>query len=358
MTRPDPEYDVAVVGGGPAGASCAAFCAKAGIRLIILERAVFPREKVCGDCLNPVAWPVLDRLNLIGRIRELPHSDLSEVEFVGCDDRKLTVKLPRSPYGEIALKRSALDYLLLQRAKELGADVLPEATVTGVRCTETGWFLESSRGPVRARFLVAADGRNSTVARLLGLQPATRRDRVGLQTHIPLPAEMRERVRMQFVPQGYTGLADVGESQGNLCLVARPENIRRLREWAIDRYQLPESQPWRTITPLSRRPIHPKSRKLLLVGDAARVVEPFTGEGIAYALASGELAAEALKKGNLDCYHSAHRALYRGRLWLNQLAKIACLRPDLATIFLSIAAHHPALLQMLTRKVIGGATGG
>ena len=64
-------FDVAIVGGGPAGATCAAFCAKAGLRTLLLEREVFPREKVCGDCLNPASWPILRRLQLEERRPEL-----------------------------------------------------------------------------------------------------------------------------------------------------------------------------------------------------------------------------------------------------------------------------------------------
>ncbi|MHA3775075.1 NAD(P)/FAD-dependent oxidoreductase [Verrucomicrobiota bacterium sgz303538] len=352
MNRPERNAEVVVVGAGPAGSTCAAFCAQAGLRTILLERSTFPREKVCGDCLNPAAWPIIARLGLTERLRQLPHSNLTSVEFVGCDAKSLTVMLPDSTHGEIAIKRSALDMLLLQRARELGGSTMDQTTVIGVKRTSDGWRIETPEFTLSSRYLVAADGRNSTVARLLGLQPSTRKDRVALQTHLPIPSDMHGRVRMQFVPEGYTGLADIGEDEANLCLVARPENLERLREWAIKRYQLPSDQSWRTITPLSRAAIHSAAEDLLLVGDAARVVEPFTGEGISYALRSGEIAAQAIIEGNLSAYPQAHARLYRGRLWVNQLAKAACLRPDLATIFLRIASRCPSLLTLLTRKVV------
>src|SRR5256885_16259677 len=76
-------FDVAIVGSGPAGASCAAFCANAGLRTLVLERELFPREKVCGDCLNPACWPILRRLQLAERVRTLPHGVLDRVEFIG-----------------------------------------------------------------------------------------------------------------------------------------------------------------------------------------------------------------------------------------------------------------------------------
>src|SRR5436305_14773441 len=84
-------FDVAIVGGGPAGSSCAAFCARGGLRTLVLEREKFPREKVCGDCLNPSCWPVLQRLSLAQRVRALPHSKLDSVEFIAIGGRNVIV---------------------------------------------------------------------------------------------------------------------------------------------------------------------------------------------------------------------------------------------------------------------------
>src|SRR6188472_1263899 len=86
-------FDVAIVGGGPAGSSCAAFCAAAGLRTLLLERETFPREKVCGDCLNPACWAILRRLQLAESVRRLPHSVLERVEFIGIGGRTLAVTL-------------------------------------------------------------------------------------------------------------------------------------------------------------------------------------------------------------------------------------------------------------------------
>src|ERR1700751_4130239 len=102
-------FDVAIVGGGPAGSSCATFCSQAGLNTLVLERENFPREKVCGDCVNPSSWPVLERLNLAQRIRDLPHSKLDSVEFIAIDGRKVVVELPTGDRCELSLKRSLLD---------------------------------------------------------------------------------------------------------------------------------------------------------------------------------------------------------------------------------------------------------
>src|SRR5438093_3628616 len=112
-------FDVAIVGGGPAGSSCAAFCAIAGLRTLVLDREKFPREKVCGDCLNPSCWPIFERLELAVRVRDLPHSKLCSVEFIAIDGRGVIVELSSGDGCEISVKRSLFYDLLLRRAREL-----------------------------------------------------------------------------------------------------------------------------------------------------------------------------------------------------------------------------------------------
>src|ERR1700738_5078195 len=124
--------DVAIVGGGPAGSTCAAFCAAAGLRTLVLEREKFPREKVCGDCINPACWPILRRLQVSERMRDLPHGKLSRVDFIGITGCQLSVALPTDENAEIAIKRSLFDNLLLERARELGTTIFESATVTAL----------------------------------------------------------------------------------------------------------------------------------------------------------------------------------------------------------------------------------
>ena len=356
-------FDVTIVGGGPAGSSCAAFCAQAGLRTLLLERETFPREKVCGDCLNPACWPILRRLELTERIRSLPHGKLDRVEFVGINGRRLSVELPRGDNAEIAIKRSLLDELLLGRARELGATVFENTTVTALSPPDPRidhWSISAGEKSFRSRSLVAGDGRNSTVARLCGLLPRSTKDRIALQTHVPLPPGFGDRIVLEFRPEGYSGQAPVGSDELNLCLVGVPLKMPALREWAEARFKISPGHAWRTITPLTREPIPAGHGPLFLVGDAARVVEPFTGEGIYYALASGDLAAKAIvlqqSGGSAEdvarAYSAAHAELYRGRLWINRLARAAVLSPRIASAFLGVAQFQPGILRFLTAKIV------
>ena len=356
-------FDVAIVGGGPAGSSCGAFCAAAGLRTIVLEREKFPREKVCGDCLNPGCWPTLRRLGIAERVRELPHGNLDTVEFIAIGGQKIVVDLPSGEASEIAVKRSLFDDLLLRRAGELGAHICEETTVSALskRANNDWWRIETSGGRIfAAKTLVGADGRNSTVARLCNLLPRPSRERIALQAHIPLPADFGNRVVLQFLPEGYSGQASVNREELNVCLVSKPPNMPALRRWAEKQFSIQQNHPWRTITPLTRAALAPAREKLFLVGDAARVVEPFTGEGIYYALRSGELAAQAIVKvihGKCDVdpvteYAEAHAAMYRGRLWVNQLSRAAVLAPRFASLFVHLARVQPSILRLLTAKIV------
>jgi flavin-dependent dehydrogenase len=352
-------FDVAIVGGGPAGSTCAAFCALAGLRTVILERERFPREKVCGDCLNPSCWPVLERVGLAQRVLNLPHSKLSSVEFIAIDGHKVIVDLPTGDDCEVSVKRSIFDDLLLRRACELGAQVC-EGTVVTSLAHEGDWkIVTAAYETFRARTLIGADGRNSTVARLRNLLPRPTRDRVSLQAHIPLPRNFGERIVLQFLREGYSGQAPVSQIELNLCLVGRPPTISKLRQWAQRHFEIPADQPWRTITPLTRAPVPCIHENLLFIGDAARVVEPFTGEGIYYAIRSGEVAAAAIAKiikGEdrqlaLRELARASAEMYRGRLWINRLARAAVLSPHIASFLIQAARVQP-ILRSLTAKIV------
>jgi geranylgeranyl reductase family protein len=374
-------YDVAIVGGGPAGSSCAAFCAAAGMHAVLIEREKFPREKVCGDCLNPECWPILRRLGIDQRVDVAPHALLDWVEFVSLRGNRVRVDLPREENGEIAMKRSVLDSILLDRARELGTEIREATTLTAIAENSGNWKLTlRDHAQIRARILVAADGRNSTIARLLGILPRLQKERVALQAHIPLPPSFGNGVVLQLLPGGYSGQAAVNNRELNLCLVGKPKSIRELQAWATQTFNLSAAQQWRTITPLTRLPFPPAQRNLLFVGDAARVVEPFTGEGIFYAFRSGELAAGAVTKaiaGEISGFHLTnpsrkevpgrsdqsllpemkqyirdHAAMYRGRLWINALARSAVVSPKIGSVFLEITRFQPSLLRVLTRKIV------
>lgn len=381
-TPPADDCDVLIVGGAPAGASAAAVCAGAGLRVRVVERAFFPRPKVCGDCLNPDVWPVLERIGAAEMVRWLPHVDLQAVEFVGW--RGARVRLPLPAGRERTVKRSDLDAALLAHAARKGAAVTHGQALTEVRSagseTVGGVSATLTDGQqIHARFLIAADGRNSVVVRTLGLPvarptfPSSRHARIGFQTHVPrggCPPEFTAGglVQMRWFPGGgYGGLAPTGDGELNVSLGITPDRIPAMRAWAEAEFGLATDWPgWQTIAPLDRPALRVPvglGGRVFVAGDAARVVEPFTGEGIYYALRSGELAGECVVRAASGEwtparaareYTRAHRRVYRerGRLWVNRLARAAALHPVISDAALALAGWQPGILRWLTAKVV------
>jgi flavin-dependent dehydrogenase len=346
------EWDVIVVGAGPAGSACAAETASAGLRTLIIERANFPRDKVCGDCVNPGCWPVLERIGAAEKIRDLPHCDLTEVDLIGLRGRIVRFPLQAGARGEIAIRRSILDAALLENAVARGAHVEHGSPVIAI---EGSWRVQTNRNSYTAGILVAADGRNSTVARLLGLAPRAARNRIAIQTHLTAPL-FGPRVTLRFRPEGYCGMAGIGNGLLNICLVSTSSRLPSLKRWAEAELRVPPSQSWQTIAPLARPPITSTRRGLFFIGDSARVVEPFTGEGIYYALASGELAAQHILADSApERFRREHAALYRNRLWVNRIARAAVTFPQFGSLLLDLLNLQPALLRFLSRRILGSA---
>jgi flavin-dependent dehydrogenase len=347
------KFDVIVAGAGPAGATTAALTAAAGLRTLVIERAHFPRHKVCGDCVNPGCWEIFAELGVAERVAKLPFSALRWVDFVPISGRRIRFGLPDQQHPEMGLSRRLLDAVLLERAAELGAEIWLGEPVTRVR---PAWEVGTATRQAAGRFLVAADGRNATVARLLQDFPKVRPERVAWQTHFP--AASTPHVALELHPEGYLGIASVDQDQMNVCVVSRPRYAAAFRARASARFRLQEDHPWFSIAPLSRLPIRSTRERLLYVGDAGRVVEPFTGEGILYALKTGSLAAKAILR-SISCggraevwYARQQEQVYRHRLWINQLARQSVLHPRLASGALDALRYWPEPLRHLTGKVV------
>jgi flavin-dependent dehydrogenase len=149
---------------------------------LVLERAQFPREKVCGDCLNPGAWKILDRLGVSEIIDRIPSAKLRWVEFLDLTGRPIRFELPDETRGERGIRRKLFDNALITHAISAGAQVSFGNPVLKVQ-NGSSWKVTTDNEVIQSRFLVAADGRNSSVASLLADYPKTRTDRVAFQTH-------------------------------------------------------------------------------------------------------------------------------------------------------------------------------
>jgi len=329
-----PDYDAVIVGAAPAGAMAALVLARAGKRVALLDRAAFPRPKVCGNCVNPSAWTIWRKLGLAERFAALTHHQAAGFA-IHCEGRTVYEHdFPGPGRGPQIIARAVLDDWLRREAEKAGARFFPETAVTGTDAR--AGIVSTAQGEFRGELVIGADGRNSLVARQAGLLPPARRcHRVGWQAMIPCPAGVDDRIHMHVFEEGYFGFARTDDTHAVVSMVLdarRSQDPDRMARRHLPPFAAVE---WRRMSPITRAAARQVTGRVWLAGDAARVVEPFTGEGIGFALRTGLLAAETALAGWAKrdlagagaAYARAHCALYRRRAWVNLLAHWILLEP-------------------------------
>jgi menaquinone-9 beta-reductase len=351
-------HDVVIVGAAPAGSIAALVLARAGYRVALLDRAAFPRTKVCGNSVNPQAWKIWKKLSLTESFEALPHQEINGFDL-HCEGRTLYRHDFRARHqGPRSVARDIFDDWLCREAQAAGAEFFPKTTVIGVD-TDRGIVI-TAQGEFSGRLIFGADGRNSLVARHAGLMPPQRRcHRIAWQTSVPAPASLDDRTHMHIFEEGYFGYSRYSSTHAVISMVL---DSRRSQDPSVyaSRY-LPRfaKHEWLRMNPITRAPAKPGSGRVWLLGDAARVVEPFTGEGIVFALSTGILAAESALEAlpydmvapALATYARAHRQLYRQRAWVNTLVRWALTSPSRTVRLLRRVDRLPPIISFFSNRV-------
>ena len=311
--------DVAVVGAGPAGTAAAIGLARAGRRVVVVDRSPFPRDKYCGDGLTTGALRLLEHLGLDpSSIR----SWRAATSLVIRAPSGLEVSYPFSRLGQYAAtaQRRHLDAALVALAHRAGAEVFDGCACEGITVDADRVVLKlAGAGPLHARYAIAADGMWSPVRRMLGLSlPAYRGDwHAFRQYYTGVGPQASAALRVWFEPEilpGYVwsfplpgGAANVGfgisrstHRTGSLARLWDELRSRPHIAAALGPDATPADRPraWPIPTRLGDLPL--ATERVLFCGDAAGVGDPMTGEGIGQALLSGMLAAEALAVAGPD----------------------------------------------------------
>jgi flavin-dependent dehydrogenase len=360
------DFDVIVGGGGPAGATAAAFCAQRGLRVALFEHARFPRHKVCGDVINPNCWPVLERLGVAGKIRALPHHEIDGALFATMSTQAVTIPLRAAT---IAIRRSLFDAALLQHAQACGVQVFEGETVHGI--TADKHVVTSNGRHLAIKGIIGAEGRHSVTAQKAGLVRWRRghNGHIAFQSHFRAPHGLDNRVQLHLFRGGYCGVVRVDTDRANLCIVTDPQGVRsggncealfertvwqnpRFRDLGISPEPL---ESLRSAHPLQAPMNVPARNGVFLTGDALRVMEPFTGQGIFFALRTAELASEALCSRSRPevTYAAAVTALYRQRGRTNEWLRRVMYRERAARMLIPIVQHAPRLARWLADNVLG-----
>ena len=326
--------------------------------MALLDRAVFPRVKVCGNCVNPVAWDIWEKLGLTESYEALPHHEVSGFT-VNCESRFVFEQTFHSRRrAPRAIGREVFDDWLCREAQKAGAEFFPETTVTGV--DPSAGTVQTSRGEFTGKIIFGADGRNSLVARQSGLMPPPQRcHRVAWQTSIPAPAELDDHVHMHLFEEGYFGYCRYSPTQAVISMVLDSRRTQDPLLLARRCFPLLGEHEWLRMNPITRAHAKTGRDKVWLIGDSARVVEPFTGEGIAFALSTGYLAAQSAiqgfarndLEGALNKYAQSHRRLYRRKAWVNAFVRWGLTTPSYTVRILRVMERSPALVSFLSHHV-------
>ncbi len=315
--------DVAVIGAGPAGAAAAVGLAERGARVVLLDRASFPRDKVCGDGLLPDAFAPLARLRVLEKVRDAAQR-VRGIRFQTPSGAQGFV-----PVEALVMPRLQLDSLLVEQARLAGAMVVEGARLEGFVGERERWRAAVFSGPgsargtrVEAAWFVLATGASPRPRQLAGLRPAPRAG-AAVRIYLRLPALARDELVIAFkrarLPRGYFWAFPVGDSEFNLgCGVfssrpGDPSLVEEAREFAGELGSVEAPEVVRGAPLQSSFPKLPAVRgNVLAVGEAAGLTRPFSGEGIASALESGLLAAHALvASGGCDPARRYRRLLQR-----------------------------------------------
>ncbi|HSP76965.1 MAG TPA: FAD-dependent monooxygenase, partial [Myxococcaceae bacterium] len=175
-------WDVAVVGGGPAGLAVALTAAGRGLSTVVLERAAVPVDKACGEGLMPAGVAALERLGALALLERRECAPFVGIRYVQEDGSCVEGRLPAP--GGLGVRRVALGRALAARARAVGVELRERCALVGHRRTGEGWVLETPLGPLHARMLVAADGLASPLRLAQGLElEAGGPRRFGLRRH-------------------------------------------------------------------------------------------------------------------------------------------------------------------------------
>lgn len=321
-------WDVLIAGAGPAGTVTATILARAGARVLIVDREQFPRSKLCGDSISPGTLAVLGRLNLSDWI-ETHGCPIDGMLLTGPGNARVEGRYPRSLRGR-TLTRRDLDYWLLGEAIRAGAQFEDRVVVRrplieqSRNCKEgmsvTGVHVRThmhNDARLRARVTIAADGRRSALSFGLGLarHPARPR-RWAVGAYFEGVANRSSVGEMHIRAGQYIGIAPLDNGVTNVCVVGTPATLMHLNDpqkvlrTAIERHAALRDRlaSARLVTrpivlgPLAVDTCAAGVSGLLLAGDAAGFIDPITGDGLRFAVRGAELAAEAalemLKTGN------------------------------------------------------------
>jgi flavin-dependent dehydrogenase len=369
---PMTHVDVLVVGAGPAGSACATLMARSGLNVLLCDKEQFPRDKICGDCINPDCWEYFELLGVADSLRRLDLHRIESARMATMSGKQITVPVRATPARPFfSIKRSILDNLLVQNAEREGVSFLQQTGILDATYSDLWNVIVQSRNGIETiscDYLVGADGRNSTVANKIGAwsrtHPSKNTRRVGIQWHADVQPRVGSEVQLYTMKEGYFGIVNVDDLNSNLAMVTNPDIARealvdfpRFVERTIysnpiiNRYATQIEPRSSVVTTYPINPIrrHWNQSKAWLVGDARQTVEPFTGEGVLFALDDGVRAARQISTVFEKKVRRTSRP--RANFWVNRVVSPVLRNQELIESLVWVASGISWLPRLFAKTV-------
>jgi flavin-dependent dehydrogenase len=368
-------WDAIVVGAGPAGSLAARLVALGGARVLLVEHKRFPRSKTCGACLNARAMAILRACGLGSLVARRSGIALDEIQL---GYRGRTARL--SLVGSAVLSRESLDAALVDAATDAGVHFLPETHASlaglqgGIRLVNLVQQGRDEQAAARVVLIAAGFGRYCTTHDARAKTFVGRGARIGVGCQVADAPDYygRHSVFMAVGRAGYVGMVRLEDGRLNVAAALEPEFVRRLRTpGAAARAILAEARfvpvaaletaRWQGTAALLRQTRPLAEERLFLLGDAAGYVAPFTGEGIAWALASAHvvapLALQAIERWDKRLvreWSSLHWRLIGRRHLVCRAVALALRQPALTRLGFEFCKWAPSAAELLATAIGGG----
>ena len=361
-------YDVIVIGAGPAGATAAAILAESDINALLIEREKLPRPKICGGAVSKRALSLLEAANIIlpelKTFKKCQSMQLGTFDFESIE-HLATIKFENE--AAYLTDRAEFDYALVQNAITKGVELKQNLMVTNIKKENSQFIIIGDDFRAKAKYLLCADGVNGTSAILLGFRDKWNDDEVGLCIESSITDYEPPPSPLNFyfggVKWGYAWFFDKGDhaSIGAGTVLKDASNLRRLFNSFVKHSGYINTSStenlklnaWRIPATGGISGNFAKGNALLL-GDAAGLVDPFLGEGVSYAIQSGKIAAECIINNNSDDYRKKIEEEITSNLkYARILVKIVKLNPKR---FIKLLANDNAIAMDYVKIVLGDST--
>ncbi len=385
---------ILVVGAGPAGASLAIRLAKENHDVTLIEREKFPRPKLCGEFISPECFRHFRELGVFNEMCEGGGDRIAETIFYAPNGKSVGIPtrwFDKNESGALSFSRAEMDFIMLEKAKSCGVEVLEETSVAGLllekgavrgvgtRSKNSGTILAdltidaTGRANILSKFLKKSrDGSGEQKTEIRHPESKVKNRLVGFKTHLKNVNLEKGRCEIYFFRGGYGGLSYVENNLANFCFLIEAEAVKQFNSDAGQiienlvfqneraRETLANSEAvhdWLAVSVegFGRKNLNP-AKNLFAVGDAGAFIDPFTGSGMLMALESAEILARVIGESSAseqigEKYAAAHARRFQKRLFVCSILRRAAFSPVFAKFFIDVLG-----IGKLPRKMLAQAT--